>query len=391
MLQKSELLKVTVEDLDGELSAPQQPVNIMRERTFNPELSSLLNKIYSHEKIPVTENTSAEKADPGSKIALLQKCDQLIYTLKHKDEAASSVSEFNPFKLDINVNDDIDDLNDYIQSGMNQSGFEHFLIMKYNFKDAAFRTDLNRIKESLTSDLFLSIKDPLFGELSENEEGCILNFSSISEDPFMNKKFRSIIAEDNKTKKIYFVRLCSICSDMAESIIINNRMRLFEQYLSPVVAIIIEGDDETYSSAVIFEKLKRNMQIPFLLYAMKNGIRFDITGYSYEDALLILELFMNSPAGREMTVSILTLKNFSEKENLFILKYLISKIRKRLEENSIFLRISINKSILISSEKERDDIAVMIDEMNSGNSIISLESSDNSLNIDRNSFVSLFL
>jgi len=392
MLQNTELLRVTVEDLDGEPETPAEaPVNILREKTFNPELSSLLNKIYSHEKTAETETPSPVKIEPVLKLTMLQRCDELIYKLKHKADEASLTSDFNPFSLDIDVYDDIDDLNDYIETGMKQSGFSRFLILKYSFIDSAFRTDLNRISETLTADLFFSTKDPLFISMYENNTGYMLNSALINRDLFMKKKLETVFRPDDNKRVIYFVRLCSICDYDKGNPVIKNSMSSFEQYLSPILAVIPEVENEYYNENEIFETLKRNMEIPFSLYIMKNRLNFYSSAFSYEEALLMLELVMNSPAVKGMTRSILTLDNFSVKENMFIMKLLLSRIRKRLEMDSFFMRIGMNKCILITSENEKKDIALMIDEINVSEKIISIESIDAGSGYNGDSYTRLFL
>lgn len=392
MLQKTELLKVTVEDLDGEQPAePAAPVNILREKTFNPELSSLLNKIYSHEKTSGVEAPVIEKIDPVLKINLLQKCDQLLYKIKHESEAASVSSYYNPFTQDINVYDDIDDLNEYIETGMRQSGFSRFLIMKYNFKDAAFRTDINRIDEILTSDLFFSTRDSFFISMYENNTGHILDHSSVNDDIFLTKKLGRIFRTDDNNKVIYFVRLCSLCNDDERTLKMKKSMSSFEEYLSPIIAVIPDNGKDHLTETDFFNTLKANLQIPFALYTLKNRINFNTQHFSYEDTLLMLELVMSSPVADTMTCSLLTLDNFSIKENMFILKFLLSKIRKNLEKDSFFMRISIDKCILITSEKEKREIVSMIDEINISDKIISIKPIVTGKGADADSFTAFFL
>lgn len=390
MFHKTELLKISVEDLDGETIIPDAPVNLLRQKTFNPELSSLLNKIYSHEKIDVADSPVTEVYDPVTKLSLLKKCDDILYRLKHKIDAASVTSKFNPFSLDINVYDDIDDLKDYIQVGMRQIGFSRFAVMKYIFRDSAFRTDLNMINQRLTTDLFFSIKDPLFNELQEKHDGCIIDNQAIIDDPFMNKKLGYLINSESSKRTIYFIRLCSFFNDQENELICDN-ISSIEQYLSPILVVIPDDESLAYEPSTFYNRIKTNMIIPFSIYLMKNRFSFSAAGLTHEDALLMLELLMNSPAGKNMTRTILIFNDYSVKENIFILKYLISRIRKRLEKNSFFMRISIDKSVLIASEEEKKDIISMIDEINATQSIISMESADKGINIDRNKFATLFL
>ncbi len=394
MLQQPELLKVTVADIDGVTEEPPAPVNILRGKTFNPELSTLLNKIYSHEKVADAETPGVSKVtgmDPMTKFSLLQQCDDLLYTHKHQAEAATVDSGFNPFSLDINVYDDIDDLNDYIKAGMSQCGFSRFIIMKYKFSDAAFRTELNMIDAALTSDMFLGTKDQLFRLISENSSGCIVRRETVASDPFLRKKLGQVFFMNDNPEMIYFVRLYNLCESGQDSIRFKENISSFEEYLSPILAVIPDKKPEYCDNAFFYDKIVRHMIIPFSLYIIKNRFSFDTREFNYEDALLMLELFMSSPAGINMTRSILTLDDFSLKEHVFILKHLLSRIKKRLEKNSFFLRIGIDKCFLISSEDEKNDIIEIIDEINSVEKIFSITPVDIGTGINRNLLTSLFV
>lgn len=391
MLQQPELIKVTVEDIDGVTDEAPAPVNILREKTFNPELSTLLNRIYSHEKVADSDTPETESIDPLTKLSLLQQCDDLLYSLKHQAEASTVDSGFNPFSFDINVYDDIDDLNDYIKAGMSQCGFSRFLIMKYKSGDAAFRTDLNLIDEILTSDMFLGTRDPLFRLMIENNNGCIVHRETVASDPFLRKKLGRVFTMNDNPDMIYFVRLYSLCESGRDSIRFKENISSFEEYLSPILAVIPDKKPEYYEDTYFFDKISRHMIIPFSLYIIKNRFSFDSHEFNYEDALLMLELFMSSPAGTGMTRSILTLDNFSLKEHVFILKHLLSRIKKRLEKNSFFLRIGIDKCFLIASEDEKNDIIDIIDEINSIEKIFSITPVDAGLSLNRNLLASLFV
>jgi hypothetical protein len=70
---------------------------------------------------------------------------------------------------------------------------------------------------------------------------------------------------------------------------------------------------------------------------------------------------------------LITLKDYSVKENVFILKFIISKIKRFLKKESLIFRVSINKIILILSEFNINDIRNIIDKVNSTDEVIKVQ------------------
>jgi hypothetical protein len=386
---KTELEVVTVNDLDGDPQPEQQERNFLREKTFNSELNSLVNKIFNNEKIGEEPQDSYIELDPVEKNSLLIKCEKLIYQLKHSDDLSTISSSYNPFEMDIDVYDDIDDTADYIKAGLLQSGYTKYQVLKYNFNDKAYRNDINLLDQSYSTEMYFSINDTLVTRLRDHAEGFILSPELINSDPFFSKKFLNIDSDDLTPRTFYVIKISSLFKDLLNIKSFENRISKFEEFLSPLLLIDITETGKIKSDW-IFRSLKKTAALPLMLYFLKNRIKFSINNYSYEDTLLMIELFIRSAVNTRLKSYIITLKDYSTKENVFILKFLLSKLKKILKKDSLILRISLNSAIAITSSAV-DDIYNIIGRVNSSSEMITIQSIDYNEYLNSKEFVNLFL
>ncbi len=397
---KTEIKIVTVDDLDGaysheisgvpheELPEEQHGRNILREKTFNSELDSLVSKIFSNEK--KSDSSTDYSSDPIEKNSLLLKCEKLIYQLKHSEDLNSISSNYNPFDTDINVYDDIDDTADYIKAGLLQCGYSKFQILKYNFNDKAYRNDINFLDSSYTSEMYFSIKDPLMLRLQDLGDGFVINTGLINSDPFFSKKFLNIDAEDLSPREFYIIKISDILNDTINFEKLLNNINKFEEYLSPLLLVELTGSDKNRPDE-IFKALKEAAALPLMLYLLKNRIRFSFSKYSYEDTLLMIELFIKSAVNSNLQSYIITLKDYSSKDNLFKLKFVLSKIRRVLKKHSMILKISVNGAVIVTPTSDFSEIHNIIDRVNSGAEIIDMKLINYNEYLNSKEFVNLFL
>jgi len=387
---KTELEIITVNDLDGEPAAEPQERNLLREKTFNSELGSLVNKIFNNEKMGEEPSDFHDEFDSIEKNSLLINCEKLIYRLKHEDELNTVSSCYNPFETDINVYDDIDDTADYIKAGLLQCGFSKYQVLNYNFTDKAYRSDINHLDQSYSSDMYFSINDPVVLQINKHTEGFILKPDIINSDPFFLKKFINKDVDDLTPRTYYIVKISSLFHDSFTFKKSGSRINQFEEFLSPLLLVEINNEDKVKADDV-FKSLQKNAALPLMIYFFKNRIKFNIKNYSYEDILVMIELFIKSAVNSNLKSYIITLNDYSNKDNIFILKFFLSKIRKTLKKNSLILRISINRAVLITAALEIDEINIIIDRINSEETIIEMHPIDYNDYLNSKEFVNLFL
>jgi hypothetical protein len=386
---KTEIEIISVNDLDGEAPAVPQERNLLREKTFNNELNLLVNKIFSNEKINDDPPDFYENIDLTEKNNLLLEYEKSIYRLKHSEDYDTASYFYNPFDADINVYDDIDDTADYIKTGLLQCGFPAYQILKYNFIDKAYRSDINMLKESFSADMYFSINDPVIKRIQSSSEGFILKPELIASDPFFSKKFNTGEEDSLKPCSFYIVRISSLFNDPVNMKKLEDKISKFEDFLSPLLLVELKGNVD-YTADEILSTLKRTAAIPMMLYFLKNRIKFNVTSYTYEDTLLMIELFIKSSINTRIKSFIITLEDYSVKDNLFILKFFLSRIKKILTYDSFILRISINRAILITSS-DMDEIYTSLERINSETELISMNKADYKEFLNSKEFVNLFL
>ncbi|HRS63473.1 MAG TPA: hypothetical protein P5554_09815 [Spirochaetota bacterium] len=366
--ENTDLIKVSVEELDGASRTDGSQVNILRERTFNQELSVLLNKIYSNEKgIALSKDKEdvsvVMEESPLERERLLKKCEELIYRVKYDDYGDFiSVDPFD-FKIDAERGNDVAQFyNSYIIKAMRSIGFEHFAILNYALIDNAFMVSLNSADELLESSLFFSINDPEIKKLNHNKKGIFIDKTCIEEDLFLKKKLLDVFAKCDY-KGIYIVRLSDLFTS-EELADIN--FSLWDDFFSPLLVIFLKSDAEL-TPVDCYNKLTSTLNIPFLLYLMQSQPFAGFKNYSPEDVLLSLNILLKTPLSQNMKVGFLQLLDFSSKEKFFILKFVISKIKMLLHNSSFFLRASTDRCFFIVSDEESVAICSIIEEVNSLN------------------------
>ncbi len=387
---KTELEVITVNELDGEKTEDPQIRNILREKTFNSELNQLVNKIYNNEQMIEEPVPVPEMSDPAEKYNLLLEYEKIIYRLKHSDELNSVSSRFNPFETDINVYDDIDDTADYIKAGMLQSGYSRYQILKYNFNDKAYRSDINHLDSSYSSDMYFSNNDPLILKINDYIEGFVLTPDIIKSDPFFSKKFLNSDADDLSQHKFYIVKISSLFKNTCNGKMFANKFSRFEESLSPLLLIELDSEHQV-NPEKIFRNLEETAALPLIIYFLKNIVKFSINNLSYENILFMIELFIKSAVNTRLKSYIVTLVDYSRKDNIFIYKYFLSKLRRILNRNYLILKISINRAVVITTAPDMRDIDHLIERINSGVKIIGMESVDYNEYLNSKEFVNLFL
>jgi len=364
---KTDLEIISVDDFDGEYQTEYNERNIIREKTFNNELHSLVDQIYLNEEMNNKQIDFPDKISDSEMNSLLMRCENLIYRLKHFNDLPVVSSFCNPFDIEITDND-----KDYINEGLAQCGFSKYQILKYNFFDKAYRSSINNLDPYFADTVFFSMNDPVILHIDENKEGFIIKSDIINSDPFFSKKF--IKSDDNISdiSSFYIVKIYFILEGLIDSQLLDKSRNIFEQFFSPLLLIELKSG-ENFQPEDIFKKLKKFTAISFLSYFFKNSINSSITNYSFNEILLIIESFIKSNSYFKLTNCMITIKDYSGKENIFILKFIISKITKSLKKNFLIFRISTNKIILIIPESYISDIGNIIDKVNSTDEVIKIQ------------------
>lgn len=388
--QDTGLVRITGNELDlhGIKAVPEE-INFLREKTFTKELSTLVNRIFNNETGVPKSAEETDSVNVKEKNDLLMELEKLIYSLKHIEEISKTGTHYNPFNLDLDVYDDIDDMDDYLQKGIQQCGFNDFGIFKYILTESSFRFDRGILDDFLKRNCFFGLKDDILKK-GIPEHGVIIKADSIKRDTFLQKKFNSGYESEGSNRSFYLNKVSSCCDNV---FIKKNReyISTIEKYTSPLLMIKLP---EEYNAdiAEIHKIIIKYMSIPLAVYIGKNRLIPVFNDYSYEDCFHLIELFQETSDASELTWCILSGREMSSMENFFMLKYFLSKIRRSAGINSLVMRVALNRIVLALPEKNVEKVKKITDEFNSKSSnYIDLSYIENSSTSSKNKLIKFFL
>jgi len=377
-------------ELDAhEAKAVPEEINFLREKTFTRELSTLVSRIFNNESGKPAAIENEEVLKISEKNRTLLEYEKLIYSIKHSKDLGEIYSQYNPFNLDIDVHDDIDDMGDYISAGMGQSGFKEYGIFKYVLKESAFRFHMGKFSETMMGNCFFGISDPVF-KGGFPEEGILLTGETIAADPFLSKKFLSQSHNGGEDHSYYINRISNYCKDLFSSTTAPELTRL-EVFTSPLIAAPVpDGKDADVSD--IHSIISKNLSIPFSVYLAHNRLTPLMNDFNYDESILLIEIFLKLSQKSALKWCVIKGDEFSSIENFFMLKYLLSKIRHKAGKNTLIMRVASNNIVMALEEKDMENVKNSVNEFSikSGQGI-SLSYIDYNNLSSKNKLIELFI
>ncbi len=377
-------------ELDAhEAKAVPEEVNFLREKTFTRELSTLVSRIFNNEsgkQLPL-ENEEVLKISEKNKTML--EYEKLIYSIKHNKDRGGICSRYNPFNLDIDVHDDIDDMDDYISAGMAQTGFKDFGVFKYILKESAFRFDMGNFSDTMMENCFFGISDPIFKGVFP-ERGILLTSETIAADPFLSKKLPLQSRDEDKEHCYYINKISNYCRNIFSNTADPKLTRL-EILTSPLVAVYIP-DKKDLDESDIHTIISKNLSIPFSQYLSQNRLTPVMNDYNYDESILLIEIFQKLSLNSALRWCIIRGEEFSSIENFFMLKYLLSKIHHKAGSNSLIMRVASNNIVMALGESDMEDVKNSLNEFNRGSGLtVSFSYIDENILKSKNKLIELFI
>jgi hypothetical protein len=384
------LVKISVHELDEHyIKAAPEEINILREKTFTKELSQLVNRIFTNESGTVENADEVNPLSIVEKNTLLNDLERFIYSLKHCEDLKKTGLKYNPFTLNIDVYDDIDDMDYYLNKGINQCGFSEFGVFKFIPAERSFRFDRGTLSNYLKRNCFFGLKDNIV-KRDFSEYGIILTGDTIAQDPFLEKKFYNNYQEISKEDSFYINRVSSFCSNIFLEKK-NLSLSIIEKYTSPLIVIKLH-EESICTEEEIYSTIKPYMSIPLAVYMGKNALMPAVNDSGFEDCYNIIELFRNISDLSGLTWCILTGKELTSMESFFMLKYFFSKIKSSAGINSLVMRVASNRIIMALPPSNVETIKSITDKFNSRSSnYIDLRYVDDYREGGKNKLIEFFL
>ena len=204
---------------ENEYDSTEPDINILRERTFNKELSDLVSKIRVNESREESiEKSSPKAAKEITDDQLLRLYHRLYYKAINLDKLDKVNSDLNPFEL--YKESSSDEIINLIRTEMSKIELQDFSILTFNIEKNCYAAYANFIPNLHDSNIIIDSLENLYSNILSNNNGFVIDSLTIERNSFLKKRFG---AENS----IYFISFVNFFTDFFSGADIGRRSRFF--------------------------------------------------------------------------------------------------------------------------------------------------------------------
>jgi hypothetical protein len=342
--------------------------NILRSKTFNRELKSLVNRIISNE-----ERTEEEDLAGLTESQLLYRLHRIFYRIKSLDEKESAYSSFNPFIIDVE-NDLAKGIAVYLKTAFSSMEISLYDILAFNISDRCFSSTHTELKPETKTDIVINLKDRLYTQIVEEGNGYKLTPEEINRDSFLSKKFTGLEDEEGRGA-LLFIRLSSVADKLIKEVNRGHAAVPLVEYLSPIIIFRLaeQGRDEILKRV---EVLRNELAVPLYLSLGSLLPSFDLQRYDDLDSMVgIAEtLLAVSAVSEDLNGIMIKASRDCGKEMLYETKYLVSRLGKSLDGQASIIRLKSDLLIILTDKNNTGIVQAVVADYNKiHNNIFDLE------------------
>jgi len=230
--------------------------NFLREKTFTPELKTLIDQVTHHEP----EKSDEEETDSEEEI--IRRLHRLFYRSINLVNIDKINKSFNPYGLGTVSGDET--IIRHIHAVMIKAGLPHYTLMPYHVGKRCFLPTVNHVRELDIHNIYIDPNDALYGMVMGNTEGIILSGDIIDFDPLLKKRFTPSSALE---EHIYYLSsLKKIHADLYAELHTGGDDHVEDGDLSPLILIEIQNGAASFDASGIYRKLKNGLGVFSLFY-----------------------------------------------------------------------------------------------------------------------------
>lgn len=344
---------------------PDLDINKIRDRTFNKELSDLVDKIKSNEETDKEvreDDSSQENAEESvSEEKLLLLMHKLFYKAVNLAEIETINTEFNPFTL--YKESSLDDLDIIIRNEMQHASLPEYAVLNYNIKKKCYTCHVNHIKGLSDDNIILETTEKLFLDIIENNNVYILDNLSIERDIYLRKRFTP--DTDQERSNFLFIPFTNLFrvflkNNESEDILdLNNK-------LLPLIMIRLDYNMKDHLKNEIFDIIKSKMTIYFFLLYKKSlmDIQKNQT-VNIENVIAFIDFeFKKYHSSKDDICTVIKFKNYLNMEFLYIFEYLYIKLKQKIGNPGSVSRIEKDRIIIFAHSSKRKTLEKVLEDFN---------------------------
>ncbi len=353
-----------IDDIPQDVDTDQNPdfVNILRQRTFNDELRSLVVKIREHKydeddnELPETVS-KPEPADDASQ--LLKSLHGLFYRVKNINCLPHINTSMNPITLIKSKITDNASLSSFVGEELSKISIPYFSVLTYNIYKRGFFPEITNITHESAQNIIISPRSEFYSRIRNKKNGLLMTSSEIQSDLFSCKIFNPVIKSLNDSS-VYFILASSLVREISDG-----SRDYYTDDLSPVLMFVCEKT-ETQTSAELKQEIIKKISLPLL--SMLSPVNLDFKPNECTSMLQLtlkldhyLQIYSKKADGFGIVIKS---SDYYDKKILIVFKYLYTKLIKIVSNDSFIIRIQKNIIIVFTHENYINDIKAVIDEYN---------------------------
>jgi hypothetical protein len=324
-----------------------------RERTFNKELSDLVLRIRSNEPQEKTETESRKEITEDE---LLRMYHRLYYKAVNLEGRDRINSDLNPF--DLYRESSSDDLLSLINKEIVSLDLPEYAILIYDVDKKCYVNYSNHIIDFNENNIIIDPQEGLYSKIADSNNGVVLDQQSIERNSYLNKRF-------GFKKSVYLVSFSSFFRDFYKEANLDKKMD-FSDHLSPVLLIQLKENITEHQKNSFYNKIKNKLSIYFFLLYKKliiENLKLNLPN-QYSLFNFIDYTYRKYSRYEEYLCCIIKLRNYINSEFLYVLKYLESKLAKKLTEKTTISRIEKDKLVIFTKKSRKKILDDIIDDFN---------------------------
>jgi len=343
----------------------QNGINVVRNKTFNPEFRQLVNRVMGKEIDPGNNLSDINEIDDLSEEELLRRLYRLYYMNKSVIDNQEINVSFKPFDVTRGIikAGASDALAGYIKNQIQKISYNAFAVLAYSVPLKGYIPIIHNLEHYAVENIVISIKSKLFNTIFSSSEGIIIDSGSIHDDFFLDKLFQ---VRDGKSWPLYFVMLSSLTSELERELAIPGRKIVSPFLPSAICMVEIRESDTPKEPRQITNILKRRLSVP--LFLINNDLSQDLSLKSFKglsNSFHLLDYFFTVFLIKKDNVGInIKLSRQSDSTTAFLMKYIISKLNYILPSDSAIIHILRNQLLILTKSVYIDPITNIVDSHN---------------------------
>jgi hypothetical protein len=330
----------------------RKQLNMLRERTFNPELRRLVDRIRVNEP-PAGQQQNISGIDEMSDDDLQLNLYRLFYRARTiRDNSEINIS-FDPFKMiDETASGDIQGaLAEYVISMMSHLSLSPFALLSYNISSKGYVPTIHDLSGEEASNVVISLRDNLFQRILAARDGIIVRPDELRDDHYLSKIFS--IGGETAAGSIYLVMLNRIIDEVGRELTETGAVPLSSFLPSALLMVQIGVDAANVEAGDIARLIRERLSLPLFMLNDKHSLIFSLERYDdLSNIFDVLEYFFTLFLFKKDRVGVsLNIKSSSGTSLPFMMKYIISKLNKKLHSDSIIINV-LKERLIILTEPE---------------------------------------